>query len=116
MELKTLTKRLIAFRDARDWKQFHNLKNLTASLAIEASELLQLTQWDGEAEAETKFKTPAEREKLADELADIFVYILLICEQQGIDLIKATENKITKNEAKYPVEKAKGNSRKYTEL
>jgi len=116
MELATLTKRLIAFRDARDWKQFHNLKNLMASLAIEASELLQLTQWDGEAEAEIKFKIPVEREKLADELADIFVYVLLICEQQGIDLIKATENKIAKNEAKYPVEKAKGNSLKYTEL
>ena len=116
MELETLTERLIAFRDARDWKQFHNLKNLTASLAIEASELLQLTQWDSAAEAETKFKTLAEKEKLADELADIFVYILLICEQQGIDLMKATENKIGKNEAKYPVEKSKGNSLKYTEL
>ncbi len=116
VELDVLTKRLITFRDARDWRQFHSLKNLTASLNIEAGELLQLTQWENEAEAEAKFEVPGEKEKLADELADIFIYILLICERQGINLIDAASAKIEKNEAKYPVEKAKGNSKKYTEL
>jgi len=67
-ELQKLIKKLIAFRDARDWRQFHSLKNLTASLNIEAGELLQLTQWENEAEAEAKFEAPAEKEKLADEL------------------------------------------------
>lgn len=114
--LDRLTERLIAFRDARDWKQFHSLKNLMASLGIEAAELQQLVQWDSEDGAEKKFDSPEEKEKLADELADIFVYILLICERQKIDLLEATNAKIKKNEAKYPVEKAKGNSKKYTEL
>jgi len=87
-----------------------------SSLNIEAAELQQLAQWDSEEEAEAKFDSPKEKEKLSDELADIFVYILLICERQGIDLLEATEAKIKKNEAKYPIEKSKGNSKKYTEL
>lgn len=111
-----LTERLIAFRDARDWKQFHGLKNLLLSLNLEASELLELAQWKRDDEMEALIGDAAFSEKLADESADVFLYLLLIAEHAGIDLIAAAEAKIAKNEAKYPVEKSRGNATKYTEL
>lgn len=111
-----LTKRLIAFRDARDWKQFHGLKDLMLSLNLEASELLELAQWKRDDEVEALIDDPAFTEKLSDESADVFLYLLLICERAGIDLIAAAEAKIAKNDAKYPVDKARGNAKKYTEL
>ena len=111
-----LTNRLIAFRDARDWKQFHGLKDLLLSLNLEAAEMLELAQWKRDEEVEALIGEPAFTQKLADESADVFIYLLLIAERAGIDLIAAAESKIAKNDAKYPVEKAKGNAKKYTEL
>ena len=114
--LETLTDRLIAFRDARDWRQFHNLKNLMVSLNLEAAELLELTQWQDDARVEAAISDPDFRARLAEECADVLIYLLLICERAGIDPIEAASDKIETNEAKYPVEKARGNARKYTEL
>lgn len=111
-----LTKRLIDFRDARDWKQFHGLKDLLLSLSLEAAELLELAQWKRDDEVEALIGDPAFTEKLSDESADVFLYLLLICERAGIDLIAAAEAKIAKNDAKYPVDKARGTAKKYTEL
>jgi NTP pyrophosphatase (non-canonical NTP hydrolase) len=114
--LQTLTDRLIAFRDARDWRRFHSLKNLILSLNLESAELLELAQWKDDAEVEAVLSDPAFRARLAEEAADVLLYLLLICERAGIDLIAAASDKIETNAAKYPVEKARGNARKYTDL
>lgn len=114
--IEQLTSRLIKFRDVRDWRQFHSLKDLILSLNLEASELLELTQWKSEEAFETEACDAPVREALAEECADILLYLLLITERTGIDLLTAASEKIDKNELKYPVEKARGNARKYTKL
>ena len=114
--LTQLTERLIAFRDARDWRRYHGLKNLMLSLNLEAAELLELAQWRDDAEVETALSDPAFRARLAEECADVLLYLLLICERAGIDLDVAAAEKIERNGLKYPVEKARGNAAKYTEL
>ncbi len=114
--IHSLTQRLLAFRDARDWKQFHNLKDLILSLNLEASELLELTQWKSGDDFETLAMTPAMQAKLKEETADVLLYLLLVCERAGIDVLAAANEKINSNEEKYPVEKAKGTAKKYDEL
>ena len=111
-----LTERLIAFRDARHWRRFHGLKNLMISLNLEASELLELTQWKSDGQVEAAIDDAKFRRRLGEECADVLIYLLLICERAGIDLDQATGDKITLNGTKYPVAKARGNARKYTEL
>ena len=115
-DLADLTRRILEFRDARDWRQFHSLKNLIVSLNLEAAELLELTQWRSDAEAEALPADPRTREALADECADVLLYLLLIAHGAGIDLGAAARAKLEKNEAKYPVAKSRGSRRKYTEL
>lgn len=114
--LQELTDRLIAFRDERDWKQFHTLKNLLLSLSLEAAELLELAQWQTDQELEARIAEPTVQARLREECADIFLYLLLIAERAGFDLAQAASAKIEKNAAKYPVEKARGTAKKYTEL
>jgi NTP pyrophosphatase (non-canonical NTP hydrolase) len=114
--LEDLTKQLISFRDARDWKRFHSLKNLILSLNLEAAELLELTQWQAEEEFEKAVSDAEVRQNLKDECADVLLYLLLIAERAQIDLLQAAADKIKKNQAKYPVDKARGNARKYTRL
>jgi len=111
-----LTARLIAFRDARDLKQFHSLKNLIASLSLEAAEVLELTQWKSDDSFEEEAASPPVKDRLAEECADVLLYLLLISERAGFDLSEAAADKISANEFKYPVEKARGNSKKYTDL
>ena len=112
-----LTRRLVEFRDERDWRQFHSLKNLIMSAAMEAAEIMELTQWKDDeaveraAQGDTQF-----RASLAEECADVFLYLLLICERAGIDLTEAAVAKIDLNARKYPADKAKGKSTKYTKL
>lgn len=120
MDSKTTVEQLkaqvVAFRDARSWKKFHNPKDLAASISIEANELLELFQWKSTPEAEALLSDSKKREEIQDELADIVVYCLSAADQMGFDLSEAVSAKLRKNEAKYPVEKAFGNSKKYTEL
>lgn len=113
-QLEDLKGRIRKFRDDRDWKQFHNPKDLAISIAIEAGELLEEFQWKDAAGVEQKVK--GERHKIEDEMADVYIYLLEMSDVLGIDLIKAADEKMKKNELKYPVEKAKGNAKKYTEL
>ena len=112
--IETLTKRIIEFRDRRDWKQFHNPKDSAISLVLEAGELLEHFQWKDEkaqwAHIETK------REDVADELADVLYWVLLLSNDLNIDISEAFVRKLEKNNEKYPVEKAKGRSNKYTDL
>lgn len=114
--IETLTQRLIAFRDARDWKQFHSLKDLIISLNLEAAELLELTQWQSETAFEEAIKDETTREKLEQEVADVFLYLLLVCERAGIDLLAAADRKIDINARKYPPDKARGRATKYTDF
>lgn len=114
--LAELTDRLIAFRDARDWQRFHSLKDLIQSVSIEAAELLELTQWQDADTVEARADESEFRERLGEECADVLLYLLLIAERAGFDLGTAAARKIDINECKYPVEKARGNARKYTEL
>lgn len=113
---QSLTTRLIEFRDARDWKQFQSLKNLIVSLNLEASEMLELTQWKTDNEVEQAIEDDDFKSKLTHELADIFLYLLMISERAGIPLMDAASDKIDLNARKYPVDKARGNARKYTDL
>jgi NTP pyrophosphatase (non-canonical NTP hydrolase) len=110
-ELTRLSDMVIAFRDERDWQQFHNPKDLALSLSLEASELLEIFQWKTSEEAVEK-----NLENMKEEISDILMYALLFANETGIDLVKAIEQKIQKNNEKYPVEKANGSNVKYTEF
>lgn len=109
-----IVSRIIAFRDARDWKQFHNPKDLSISLALETAEVLEHFQWKNEKEIDKHVKN--NKDEIAEELADVLNYLIILAHDFDIDLLKAEEDKITKNENKYPQDKAKGNHKKYTEL
>ncbi len=114
--LAELTRRLVTFRDDRDWRQFQTLKNLLLSINLEAAELLELAQWKSDGEVEAMLGDPAFIDRLSEECADVLLYLLLICERAGIDLPAAAAKKIDLNAAKYPIDKSRGTSRKYTEL
>lgn len=103
--------RVLQFRDARDWKQFHNPKDLAISISLEAAELLEVFQWSG---ADTVCSE--KHDKIKEELADIVNYCILMADAYDLDLDSIVQEKIALNEKKYPVEKAKGKSQKYTEL
>ena len=100
------------FRDERDWMQFHNHKDMAIAISIEASELLEHFLWKKESDELTEEQLA----EIRDELADVFVYLLELSDNLGVDLISAAEEKIKKNESKYPVVKAKGKYTKYTKL
>ena len=112
--LPELLKAALAFRDARHWKQFHNAKDLALTLCLEAAEVLEHTQWKNGRELEDYLRE--HREELADELADVLHVTLLLAEHLKIDLADAFARKMLKNARKYPVEKARGTHRKYTQL
>ncbi|KIA96232.1 nucleotide pyrophosphohydrolase [Pedobacter kyungheensis] len=107
-DIQEMTDALIEFRDQRDWEQFHNAKDLALALNIEAAELLELYLW--------KSPEQANPEKLREELADVIGYALLLAEKLGLDVKEIVMEKIRKNGIKYPVDKSKGNARKYNEL
>ena len=110
-ELEQLRVKILQFRDERNWQQFHNPKDLALSLSLEASELLELFQWKTSEEAVEK-----NLDKMKDELADVVTYALLFANETGIDISTAVAEKLKKNSEKYPVEKAFGVNKKYTEL
>lgn len=114
--LQELARRLNEFRDERDWTQFHSLKNLLISLNLEAAELLELSQWKTDDELDALLNDPAFHGKLTEEVADVMLYLLMICDKAGIDLAQAAREKIDANAAKYPADKSHGNARKYSEL
>jgi dCTP diphosphatase len=109
-DIDTLRDRLRAFALARDWSQFHSPKNLACALSVEAAELLEHFQWMTEAQSRTP--DAAQREAIGFEAADVLLYLIQIADQLGIDLLAAADRKITLNAARYPVETARGSSRK----
>jgi dCTP diphosphatase len=106
--------RIREFRDARDWLQFHNPKDLAVSISIEAAELLEEFQW--KSADESRRHAAENKERVSDEVADVAIYLLELVDVLGIDLAAAIHAKLDKNEKKYPVERSRGNSKKYTEL
>ena len=106
--------RIRKFRDDRDWKRFHDPKNLAVSISIEAAELLELFQWKN-AEQASRFATE-NKDRVSEEIADVAIYLVELADITGIDLAKAIEAKLEDNAKKYPVDKARGVSTKYTEL
>ncbi|MEQ8823635.1 MAG: nucleotide pyrophosphohydrolase [Filomicrobium sp.] len=115
-ELKSLLNRIVEFRDARDWAQFHSLKNLAPALSVEASELVEITQWKSEDELERAIEDEKFRSARASEVADVLIYLLLICVRTGLDPKSSAHIKIQLNEERYPAEKVRGSAAKYTEL
>ncbi len=113
-DLEKIYRIITDFRKKRDWEKFHNPKNLAISISLEANELLEHFQWNDLSESLEYAKN--NKEKISSEIADILVYILYLCNDLNIDLSKAIYKKIKENEAKYPIEKSKGNSIKYNQL
>ncbi|MGE3152667.1 MAG: nucleotide pyrophosphohydrolase [Nitrospiraceae bacterium] len=105
---------LLAFRQKRDWEQFHRPKELAISLSIEAGELLEVFQWKTNEEVATMIASKL-KDRIQDEVADVAIVLSYLIHDLGIDLDSAVRSKLEKNETKYPVDKAYGNSRKYDE-
>ena len=113
-KLSLLVERIVEFCEARDWKQFHNPKDLAISLMLEAGEVLEHFQWKNNEEIEKHIKN--NKNDIGEELADVLYWVLLMSHYLNIDILDSLERKISKNEEKYPVEKAKGRADKYTNL
>lgn len=109
-----LTKKVVSFRNVRDWKQFHNPKDCAISLSLEASEVLEHFQWKNAEEIEKYIKT--NKKEIGDELADVLYWVLLMAHDLNINLETAFDLKMKENNKKYPVKKSKGKNSKYTEL
>lgn len=107
-DIKEITDTLLRFRNERDWVQFHNPKDLALAINVEAGELLELFLWKNAEEAK--------EEKVKEELADVFAFAFLLADKYGFDVKEIVFDKIRANAEKYPVEKAKGNAKKYNEL
>lgn len=114
--ISDLTRRLVEFRDARDWRQFHTVKNLMLSLALEAAELMEVAQWKTDEQVEATLSDPETRRRLEEECADVFLYLLLLCERVGIDLPRAALAKIELNETRYPADTVRGSALKYDQF
>jgi dCTP diphosphatase len=104
------------FRDARDWSQFHTPKNLAAAIAIEAAELQERFLWKNDQEIDGDLEAGPTRDAVVEEVADVFLFALLLADRLDIDVGRAIADKLAANARKYPVALARGNARKYTEL
>ena len=113
-QMEDIKLKLQEFVQERDWSQFHSPKNLAMALSVEVSEILEELQWLTEEQSRNLPKEKVEKIRL--EMADVFIYLIMLADKYDIDLIKAAEDKIKINEKKYPIEKSKGNTKKYTEL
>ena len=113
-DLDTLTRRLREFADARDWEQFHSPKNLTMALSVEVAEIVEHFQWLSEEQSNDLPEQTLD--KVEAELADTLLYLVRLADKLDIDLLDAARRKIEINEQKYPVEKSRGNAKKYTDL
>lgn len=107
--IQELQKRIAAFRDARNWKQFHEPKDLAISISLEAAELLEVFQWSG-----SDTSADGKEDKIKEELADVMMYCFLLADRMDLDIPAIITDKLALNEQKYPVEKAYGRSDKYT--
>ena len=113
--ISALQHAVIAFRDARDWKKFHSLKNLVLGLTIEAGELAECALWKSDAELTALAADGTFRERVGEEIADTFIFLLYLCHDLDLDLAQITSRKIAVNGERYPVSTAYGSARKYSD-
>lgn len=109
--MKSIIEKINQFRDDRDWRKFHNEKDLAISISLEASELLELFQWKQSEEVTTKSLN-----RIKEELADVFIYSIMLADNLGLNIEKIIDEKLENNAVKYPVEISKGSNKKYNEL
>ena len=109
--MKELMNKINQFRDDRDWRKFHNEKDLAISISLEASELLELFQWKNSEEV-----VESSLEEIREELADVFIYSFMMADNLNLDVEEIIISKLDLNEQKYPVEKSRGSNKKYNEL
>lgn len=114
--MEDLRRRVVEFRDRRDWKQFHTPKDLAISISLEAAELLEHFQWKGPAEVAAHLAAGEGRAEVAGEMADLLILLISLADVVGVDLHQAALDKLAANEGKYPIEQAKGTAKKYDEL
>ena len=115
MDVQLIQSRLKKFAEERDWEQFHNPKNITMALSVEVAELVEIFQWSNSGGLD-EINDQDIKVQIEKEIADIFNYLLKLTDMLNIDLEKAALNKIEENDAKYPVEKFKGISKKYSDI
>lgn len=113
-DIQRLTKIILKFRNARDWKQFHNPKDISMSLVLEATEVMEHFQWKNKEEIQEYVKS--HKQDIGEELSDVLYWVLLMSHDLGIDIKRAFERKMIISNKKYPVKKTKGSHKKYTEL
>ena len=113
-ELSLLKRKILAFRDKRDWRQYHDPKSLSQAIGIEAAELQEIFLWMTTDQSHRL--NDADKSRVREELADIFIFMMYLCDTFDIDLLQAVALKLEKNALKYPIEKSKGLSTKYTDL
>jgi NTP pyrophosphatase (non-canonical NTP hydrolase) len=111
-----LVLQVLAFRDRRDWRQFHNPKDLSISISLEAAELLELFQWKRPEEVAGLVADPQGHHQVSWEMADILILLISLADILEVDLIKAAREKLKENDRKYPVARARGSARKYRDL
>jgi NTP pyrophosphatase (non-canonical NTP hydrolase) len=111
-----LVKAVRAFRDEREWKPFHNPKDLAISISLEAAELLEHFQWKSAGEVEAWLSVEENRRRLGEEMADVLLFLISLADVVGLDLVGAARAKLQDNALKYPVERARGSAKKYDAL
>lgn len=112
--MKELIEKIRKFAEERDWEQFHSPKNLSMALAVEASEILEYFQWL--TEEQSRNLNPEILKKVKEEVGDVQIYLVRLADRLGFSPLEAAEEKLKKNQEKYPIDKAKGKAKKYTEL
>jgi dCTP diphosphatase len=112
--IEEITARIRTFRDERDWKQFHNPKEMAVAIAVEAGELLEHFTWKTAEQSDECARD--KREEISDEMADVAILLFEMADNIGVNLTQSIETKLAKNALKYPVSKARGSNRKYNEL
>lgn len=115
-ELEDLLNKIQAFSDERDWDQFHTIKNLILALVGEVGELAEAVQWKTESEIAAFLKTADGNNIFSEEIADVAIYLLRLCQKADIDLIEVIDKKMIKNNLKYPIDKSRGTAKKYKDL
>ena len=113
MDLQSIYKRLTKFAQDRDWEQFHSPKNLSMALGVEVSELMEHFQWMSEEQSRAVAQQSDKKAQVAEEIVDVILYSLRLCQQLDIDLEEAIDLKMEKNAKKYPAELVRGSSKKY---
>lgn len=114
--IRELKEKVRVFCEERDWDQYHGAKDLSIGIITEASELLEHFCFKSEAQVEAMMKDPKKREEISEEMADVFCFLLRLAQRYDINLAEALDRKMEKNRTRYPVVKAKGSNRKYSEL